>query len=293
MSLIAIVAGVEATLDTSNLDKSTFKLVKAQLEHLISVVKKTSENTSANEVNGLKQQHMVELSEVKRQHEFALNKLKEQHVIALGKLKEEHEVVLSEAERHHKAVMNKKIQKLSRANYYLKQERDELRTDLDEINRTTNERLWRKRILTEEVKDERNKAVEQIIWSDSDANFTTGSVSEISSDTDESDDDREWWVSANEEKEDVKITMEDGKSECFVKICYNNKLRCMLDSKYHNLYCNWRGQCIEWIDDIAYWYGRVSKNRGKISIDRNAYRAWNVAKGIREMKETGIAVTEY
>lgn len=294
MSSVAIARGIEATLETSNLDESTLDLVKAQLKHLISVIENTSDDTSANMVEELKMQHKAELElleEFKNQLlEIALNDLKKQHEIALNELKEQHRVSL-----------NEKTKRLTRAKEELKQERDELRKDLEEVRRVSllqNERC--KRLLTEEEKYERIKAVKQTIWSDSDRNYTDGSVSRFSSDTDEaySDDGLELGSSVVKKDKginagDLIVTTENGESELFVKIGDNAELRYMLDEKFHNLYCNWRGQCIEWNDGVASWYGRVSKKGKKISIDRNAYRAWNVAKGIREMKSTGIAITGY
>lgn len=285
MSLVAIVAGIVAILETSNLDKRTLDLVKAQLEHLISVVENTSGNTSAIVVDELKKQHEIALNELKWQHENALNELKKQHDVALNELKEQHRVLL-----------NKKTKRLTRAKEELKQERDALHKDLEEVRRVSLLQQERcKRFLTEEEKEKRIKAVENTIWSHSEANYTDDSVSGFSSDTDEhySDDGLEWWNSVVKKDKgrdagDLIVTTENGESELFVEIRWNQELRCMLDEKFHNLYCNWRGQCIELIDGIAYWYGRVSKKDGKISIDRSASRAWNVAKGIREMKGTEI-----
>lgn len=285
-SLVAIVGGIKATLKTSGLNGSTLGLVEAQLEHLISVVENTSGNTSATKVDELKRQHKKELDDVKWQHENALNELKKKHDVALNELKYEHRELLC-----------KKTRKLTRAKEELKQERDELRKDLEEVRRVSllnQERC--KRLLTEEEKEKRIKTVENIIWSDSDANYTDDSVSGFSCETHEySDDELELGhvvkKDQEEDESDLILTMENGTSELFVKICWNQELRCMLDEKFHHLYCNWRGQCIELNDSVASWYGRVSKKDGKISIDRRASRAWNVAKGIREMKSTGIAIT--
>ena len=309
MSLIAIVAGVVATLKTSNLDENTFKLVKAQLEHLNAVVEKTSGNTSANEVDELKEQHKAEL---KMLEEFK----KEQHEIALKELKEQHDIALKDLKEQHRVSQNKKTRQLTRENYLHKRELDRLREELEKVCEISLlQKKRRERRLTDEEKEKRTTTINLLIrsdskaykadgsdsdesdsdGSDSDAYYTDGSVSGFLSDIDQaySEEELEWWVSAKEDKEMVKLTMENGKSEHFVKIGDNKELRYMLDEDFHYLYCNWSGQCIEWYDGIAYWYGRVSKKDGWISIDRNVYRAWRVAKGIREMKSTGITIRGY
>ena len=238
MSLTAIVAGVMATLKTSDLNKRTLDLVEAQLEHLNSVVEKTSEDTSAKKVDELKKQHKTVLDDVKWHHENALDKLKKQHKteldyvkrqheIALNELKWQHENILNELKKKHSVSLNEKIKRLTRAKEELKRERDELRKDLEEVRRVSLLQKERcKGYLTEEEKEKRIKAVEETIWSDSNANYTDDSVSGFSCETHEySDDELEWWNTVVEEyKSDLILIMENGESERFVKICWNEEL---------------------------------------------------------------------